>query len=95
MVILQQDYFGKGNSRKFFWKTDGKSSKLGLLRERERGLFLSVYVDDIKMEGKKQNLEPMWKELMKDVHLGEPTSFSLTMSISVAPNENAKQAKIL
>ena len=36
---------------------------------------MSVYVDDIKMAGKKQNLDPMWKILMKDVDLGEPTSF--------------------
>ena len=27
------------------------------------------------MAGKKQNLDPMWKILMKDVDLGEPTSF--------------------
>ena len=33
-----------------------------------------VYVDDIKLAGKKQNTDPMWKELMKDVDLGEPTS---------------------
>ena len=32
-------------------------------------------VDDIKLAGKKQNLDPMWKFLMKDVDLGEPTSF--------------------
>ena len=38
-------------------------------------LFLSVYVDDIKLAGKKQNIDPMWKILMKDVELGEPTSF--------------------
>ena len=42
---------------------------------REKGLFLSVYVDDIKMAGKKQHINPMWKILMKDVDLGEPTSF--------------------
>ena len=30
---------------------------------REKGLFLSVYVDDIKLAGKKQNLDPMWKVL--------------------------------
>ena len=33
----------------------------------EKGLFLSVYVDDIKRAGKKQNIDPMWKVLMKDV----------------------------
>ena len=42
---------------------------------REKGLFLSVYVDDIKLAGKKQNLDSMWKVLNKEVDLGEPTSF--------------------
>ena len=41
----------------------------------KKGLFLSVYVDDIKLVGKKQNLDPMWKLLNKEVDLGEPTSF--------------------
>ena len=41
----------------------------------EQGLLLSVYVDDIKLAGKKQNLDPMWKVLVKDVGLGEPASF--------------------
>ena len=42
---------------------------------REKVLFLSVYVDDIKLGGKKQNIDPMWKSLNKEVDLGEPTSF--------------------
>ena len=42
---------------------------------RRQGLFLSVYVDDIKMSGKKQNLAPMWKKLMKNVDIDEPTPF--------------------
>ena len=42
---------------------------------RKQGLFLSVYVDDIKMAGKKQNVAPMWKKLMKNVDIDEPTSF--------------------
>ena len=41
----------------------------------KEGLFLSVYVDDIKLAGKKQNIDPMWKVLNKEVDLGEPTSF--------------------
>ena len=41
----------------------------------EKGLFLSVYVDDIKLAGKKQNIDPMWKLLNKEIDLGEPTSF--------------------
>ena len=34
-----------------------------------------MYVDDIKTAVKKQNLDPMWKIPMKDVDLGQPTSF--------------------
>ena len=42
-----------------------KVSKLGmsLCTPSEKGLFSSVYVDDIKLAGKKQNLDPMWKVL--------------------------------
>ena len=32
-------------------------------------------VDDIKLAGKKQNIDPMWTVLKKEVDLGEPTSF--------------------
>ena len=46
-----------------------------LFVDLERGLFLSVYVDDIKLAGKKQNIDPMWKLLNKEVDLGESTSF--------------------
>ena len=46
-----------------------------LFLHREKGLFLSVYVDDIKLAGKKRNVDPMWKLLNKKVELGEPTSF--------------------
>ena len=46
-----------------------------LFVHREKRLFLSVYVDDIKLAGKKQNLDPMWKILNKEVDLGEPASF--------------------
>ena len=46
-----------------------------LFVHRAKGLFFSVYVDDIKLAGKKQNLDPMWKVLNKEVDLGEPTSF--------------------
>ena len=35
-----------------------------------------MYVADIKLAGKKQNINPMWKVLNKEVDLREPT-FSL------------------
>ena len=39
----------------------------------EKGLLLSVYVDDFKMAGVKENLAPMWKALRKRLTLDEPT----------------------
>ena len=45
-----------------------------LLVHRQKGLILSVYVDDIKLAGKTKHF-PMWKVLNKEVDLGEPTSF--------------------
>ena len=68
LVILWQDCSGKDNLRKVpNWEC--------LFVHRDEGLFLSVHVDDIKLAGKKQNLDPMWKVLHKEVDLGEPTSF--------------------
>ena len=32
-------------------------------------------MDDIKIDGKKQNMIPTWKKLMKNVDLDEPTAF--------------------
>ena len=51
----------------------GESFPLGMIVHREKGLFFSVYVDDIKLAGKKQNIDPMWNLLNKQVDLGEPT----------------------
>ena len=33
----------------------------------KKDVFLSVYVDDIKLAGKKHNIDPMWKVLNKEV----------------------------
>ena len=46
-----------------------------LFVNRAKGLFLSVYVDDIKIVGRTENIKPTWKILMKNVDLGEPTTF--------------------
>ena len=51
------------------------------------GLFLSVYVDDIKLAGKKQNIDPMWKLLNKAVYLGEPRSCILGMHSTTMRNK--------
>ena len=46
-----------------------------LFVHHQKGSFLSVYVHDIKLAGKKQDLDPLWKKLNKQVDLGQPTSF--------------------
>ena len=56
----------------------------------EKGLFLSVYVDDIQLAGKKQNLDPMWKLLNKEVDLGENQHLSLIMYTWDALKDNVK-----
>ena len=69
---------GKGSSKKFYWVFLGWEKVPHwecLFVHRKQRLFLSVYVDDIKMSGRKHNMAPMLKILMKLVDLGEPTSF--------------------
>ena len=75
MVIFWQDCYGKGNLRKSHLKHGWEKNPNWecLFVHREKGLFLSVHVDDIKLAGKKQNIDPMWKVLNKEVDLGEPT----------------------
>ena len=46
-----------------------------IFAHREKRLFLSVYVDDIKLAGKDQNIEPTRKVLNQEVDLVKPTSF--------------------
>ena len=75
-VILWQGYHG--NSRKFHESTVGRKFQIVnafFVNHEKKGLFLSVYVDDIKLAGEKQNISPTWKMLMKEVDLGEPTSY--------------------
>ena len=54
-----------------------------------------MYVDEKKMAGKKQNISPTWKIRMKDVDLGEPTSFLDHAYFGVALRENVKYARKL
>ena len=58
----------------FGWKEVPNWECLSVCSSKTR-LFLSVYVDDIKMAGRKQNTSLMLKKLMKLVDQGEPTSF--------------------
>ena len=77
MVILWQDCCGKGQYEKILvehgWELVPNWECLFV--HRQKGLFLSVYVDDIKLAAREENINPMWKVLNKEVDLGEPTSF--------------------
>ena len=58
-------------------------------------LFLSVHVHDINVAGKKQNLAPMWKKLMKDVDIEEPTSFLDHVHLGCTQRECKPNEKII
>ena len=61
----------------------------------KKRLFLSVYVDDIKLAGKKQNIDPMWKVLNKEVDLGERTSFLLDVYLGCTQRRLNNSTKYL
>ena len=65
-----------------------------LFVHNEKRLFLSVYVDDINIGWKEQNINPMWKALNKEVDLGGPTSFFDHVYLECT-QYNVKLARIL
>ena len=77
MVILWQDLWDRQFEKKRLQHGWEKVSHCvcAYLYTVNKGLLLSVYVDDTKLAGKKRNLDPMWKVLNKEVDLGDPTSF--------------------
>ena len=80
-VTVWQDYCGNGNLRKFYWEKVPNWECLFV--NRGKGLFLSVYVDDLKLAGKKLNIDPTWKTIMKDVDLGEPKSILMFVQVAL------------
>ena len=93
--------FGRTIVGKAIWKSSigtrlGKSSKLGMfiLSTRERGLFLSVCVDDINLADKKENISQTWKFSWKTL-IWENQHHSSTMFIWVALRESVKLVTIL
>ena len=61
----------------------------------QQGLFLSVYVDDIKMAGRKQNLNPTWEKFIKLADLGKPTSFLDHVSLGCTERECKSNESII
>ena len=61
-----------------------------LFVHREKGLFLSVYVDDIKLAGKKQNLDTMWKSTQQRSRFGRTNIFPGSCVPGMYSTTNAK-----
>ena len=68
---------------------DGKNAPTWecVFLHRQQGLFLSVFVDDIKLVGNYYYLEPMWKMLMIKVDLETPTTIHDQVYLSCTQRE--------
>ena len=76
-VILWQDCYGKGNLRKSYCSTVGRRFPIGNAYSytvKSGYSFLCMWMTSNWLE-RKQNIDPMWKVLNKEIDLGEPTSF--------------------
>ena len=92
-----QDFHGRGSSKKLYCKWNRKKVPhwVCLFVRRKQGLFLSVYVDDIKMVGQKQNMAPMWKKLMKMLILTDQLHLLITFFFwGDAPNADVNRTKL-
>ena len=90
------DKCGKDSFRKFCWNLDGKVPNWECLVVcRNQGLFLSVCVDGIKMAGKKHNMAPMWKKLMKTLILTNQLHFLITCIWDALTQRECKPNEIM
>ena len=72
--------FGRPIMGKAIWDNPfdvrlGEGFQLGMLIRTPWKVVILICVDDVKLAGKKENINPMWQVLNKEVALGEPTSF--------------------
>ena len=58
-----------------------------LYKHPKEKLFLSVYVDDFKMAGKAEALEPMWKRIGKLLDLEPPTPLTSNVYLGCGQND--------
>ena len=104
--VLGKHWRSCGTSKTKLVRTPTRGSSIGtwmgkmpnwecMFVHRKQGLFLSVYVDDIRMTGKKQNMAPMWKQLMKNEDLDEPASFLDHVCLGCTQRECKPNEKII
>ena len=94
-VTFWQDYHGKDNLGKFYWNTVGWKFQGNLFVNRARGLFLSVYVDDIKIDRKDRRHKTDLEILMKDVDLGGTNIIPWPCKFGLHSKRVLNQQKIL
>ena len=95
MVTHLLDCCGKDSLKKFYWDTDVGNACLCI---DSKVCSYSVHVDDIKLvklAARKQNLNLMWKKLMKLADLGEPTSFLDHVYLGCTQRECKSNEKII
>ena len=73
VVPLERNLYGHPLAG-LLWHTAIRESSC-LFVNREKRTILICACGRYKLAGKKQNISPTWKTLMKDVDLGDPTSF--------------------
>ena len=88
-----QDCCGERQFEKV-WTENGSEkvpNKECLFMRREKGLFLPVHADDIKIGEEKNNLMPIWDKLRKPVDL-EETNTSVRSSELLECSLNASRS---
>ena len=84
VVLLERNLYGhllagllwEKHLRKSYCNTVGRWFTIGnAYSYTVKKVILSVYVDHIKLAGRKQNIDPMWNVLNEEVELGDPNIF--------------------
>ena len=76
------------------WLGESSQFREYLFAHREKGLFLSVYVDDFKnWLARNTNIDPMWNVLYKQVDLGRGQHHSLIMFTWDVLKDNGETSK--
>ena len=99
MVIIWQDCYGKGNLRKSYCSTVGRRFPIenAYSYTVKKGLFLSVYVDDIKLAGKNierkasQRIHVVWVKIDETASNTRPDHLRPEIWRSMSRNSKMKE----
>ena len=87
-----QDCYGKGNLRKSYWGTVGRRFPIenACSLTEKKGQFLSVYVDDINLAGKKHIVKSDVESTQQRSRLGRTNIFSWSCIPGMHSKNNVK-----